>query len=306
MIEYDSEPKVTILMSTYNGECFIREQVDSLLAQQGVDIKINVRDDGSTDNTVALLREYNDKRIRIGKGRNLKPAQSFLKLLRECDESEYYAYCDQDDVWRERKLADAIEMLKRDDDGSPALYISTYDIVDSDLNYLFTFNMEFEKPMCLQDTIVHRAPSACTMVFNHALKEVLTRSKPDFVRMHDFWTLMVAEAFHYRIVTDSRPQLMYRQHGGNSVGITPSIFTRVRRIIHSAIHGKNERWRQAAELYKFYGDDMPGDSKEILECVLQYRRSLRNRLKLLNDKRFTHGSIYYDLLFKIAVFTGRF
>ena len=219
------------------------------MAQEGVNVKLQIRDDGSTDDTIKILESYNDPRISIRTGGNLKPALSFLTLLRECEDSEYYAYCDQDDYWYPNKLITAIKDLQSIYD--PALFISTYDVCDEKLNKLFTFDMKFEEQLRLQDTLLYRAPSACNMVFNHKLREAINRSNPKFVRMHDFWTLIVALSHQYKIITKNVPLIKYRQHEGESVGITPSAITRVKRLIRSSSKGNNERWRQAKEAYAF-------------------------------------------------------
>ena len=297
-------PTVSVLLSTYNGHQYIRELVDSVLAQKGVCVKLQVRDDGSTDDTIKILESYNDPRISIRTGRNLKPALSFLTLLRECDDSEYYAYCDQDDYWYPDKLITAIKDLKSIK--APALFISTYDVCDEKLNKMFTFDMKFDEPLRLQDTLLYRAPSACNMVFNHALREQINKSTPEYVRMHDFWTLIVALSHNYQIITRDVPLIKYRQHAGESVGITPTAMTRLKRLIHSSSKGNNERWRQAKEAYDFYGKELPADKNDILKSVVEYRVSFRNRMKLLKDKRFKTSSTYINILFKASVLVGKF
>ncbi len=297
-------PTVSVLLSTYNGHQYIRELVDSVLAQKGVYVKLQVRDDGSTDDTIKILESYNDPRISIRTGRNLKPALSFLTLLRECDDSEYYAYCDQDDYWYPDKLITAIKDLKSIK--VPALFISTYDVCDEKLNKMFTFDMKFDEPLRLQDTLLYRAPSACNMVFSHALREQINKSTPEYVRMHDFWTLIVALSHNYQIITRDVPLIKYRQHAGESVGITPTVMTRLKRLILSSSKGNNERWRQAKEAYDFYGEELPADKKDILKSVVEYRVSFRNRMKLLKDKRFKTSSAYINILFKVSVLMGKF
>ena len=90
--------KVTVLLSTYNGEKFIKHQIQSLLAQRGVDLQIVIRDDGSTDETIRILKSFNNNKIKIIKSNeNLGPAKSFINLLNIVGDSDYYAFCDQDD-----------------------------------------------------------------------------------------------------------------------------------------------------------------------------------------------------------------
>lgn len=297
---------VSILLSTYNGEKYITELVDSLLAQKDVDIRIVVRDDGSSDNTIALLEQYHDERIRIFTGDNLKPARSFLELVKLAGDADYYAFCDQDDVWNDNKLINALNKMEREDASKPILYMSTYDVVDCDLNLLFTRDMKFHIPFKLQTTIMERSPSGCVMVFNRKLKELVELSNPVDLRMHDFWALMVAEAFHAVIVTDNRAQLKYRQHENNVVGFGVTWHVKIKRLIKSAIYGNNERQRQAVCFLNEYGNILPEDSKLILEEVANYKRSLKNRISFALNKEYRLDSIYVNALFIISVLLGLF
>lgn len=91
---------VQVVMSTYNGEKYLKEQIDSILSQEGVDVRLYIRDDGSSDRTTDILASYQEhKNVKIEKGNNLGFAKSFLTALDECDEADYYAFSDQDDVW---------------------------------------------------------------------------------------------------------------------------------------------------------------------------------------------------------------
>ena len=111
--------RLTVLMSTYNGEKYLRNQLDSILAQQlpeGMELKVVVRDDGSTDSTLAILEEYtknNNDKVSYYIGENLKPARSFWHLVHNCEQSDYYSYSDQDDVWFPDKLSRAINAIER-------------------------------------------------------------------------------------------------------------------------------------------------------------------------------------------------
>ena len=113
-----SQPKVNILLATYNGEKFLKTQLDSLIEQTYENIDIYVRDDCSTDNTVEFIKNYiesnkSGKRIILleNNGVNLRPPKSFYQIARECEPAEYYAFCDQDDVWYPDKIKWAVEEL---------------------------------------------------------------------------------------------------------------------------------------------------------------------------------------------------
>lgn len=96
---------VTVLLSTYNGEKFLEEQLQSLIQQKNVEVRILVRDDGSTDGTVSILDRWkNDRLLNWYTGDNVGAGKSFVDLLFKVPQSDYYAFCDQDDVWLPNKL----------------------------------------------------------------------------------------------------------------------------------------------------------------------------------------------------------
>ena len=124
---------VVVLLSTYNGERFLEEQLESIVAQKGVKPTIIVRDDGSTDRTREILDKWQEGgRLRWYNGPNMGPARSFLNLLRDSDDADYYAFSDQDDYWLPEKLDVATSKLAPYGD-EPALYFSQTQLVDKDL-----------------------------------------------------------------------------------------------------------------------------------------------------------------------------
>ena len=108
--------KICVLMSTYNGDKYIIEQIESILNQKKVNVELLIRDDGSTDKTLEILEEYSKKykNLKYYSGQNLKTARSFMDLLFRAGEYEYYSFSDQDDVWDLDKLTVGISYLKDD------------------------------------------------------------------------------------------------------------------------------------------------------------------------------------------------
>ena len=297
---------VNVLLSSYNGEKYIEELIRSVLNQEGVNVILTIRDDGSSDNTINLIRAINDKRIRLVVGaENLGPAKSFLTLLRDCEKADYYAYCDQDDVWYPNKLSTAVSKL---DYNTPALFMSTYDVVDGNLNVIEKRDMGFNNPFRIETTLMYRCPSGCVMLFNNALRSVLIKKMPESIRMHDFWTLLVAMGIKAQIVTEDISLLKYRIHGGNTVGLSQGIWDRVKRFKKSLLHNKHERYLQAKSLYDCYGNQFDKSTKEMLLKIVNYRKGIRNRFKLAFDKRFRENGHdkYVNRLFVISVLLGLF
>lgn len=297
---------VMILLSTYNGEKYIKPLIESILNQKNVNIQILVRDDGSKDKTVEILESYNYKNIRIIKGNNIGPQMSFLELVNQAGDADYYAYCDQDDVWYENKLERAVLKLEEKQE-KPALYISTYDVVNDKLEILYKYNMHFERELRLEDTLLYRAPSACNMVFNKQLCELIKKTNPDYIRMHDFWTLLIAEVTKSEIITDDISGIMYRQHADNTVAINANWIVRGKRLLKSALTGKNERLRQAKNLLKEKETlNISGRELEVLNQICFYKKGILPRWRLAFDKKYLTRENYINILFKVSVLLGIF
>ena len=122
------DKKVAVLISTYNGKKYLKEQLDSILNQTYPNIEIVIRDDGSTDSTLELVKEYQEKHsnIRLKEGTNIGFIKSFFKLLEMAD-ADYYAYCDQDDIWLENKIELAVNALNQADNTKPNMAFGNAD-----------------------------------------------------------------------------------------------------------------------------------------------------------------------------------
>ena len=135
--------KVNVLMSTYNGEAYIREQLDSLYHQTYQNIDVYIRDDGSTDGTYSIVEEYSQKsndKIRFivipSNDKNLGYPDCFWELLRVVPKADYYSFCDQDDWWYPRKIEEAVLTLNTIDESIPALTFCKFDYYDSNMKFI--------------------------------------------------------------------------------------------------------------------------------------------------------------------------
>ena len=159
---------IQILMSTYNGENYLREQLDSLLNQTYENIKILIRDDGSKDGTIQILKEYSEKypnKIECIFDENIGVIKSFFELMKKSDEKcNYFAFCDQDDFWLKEKVEKAIEQIKEE---IPFLYCSNTILVDENLKILKINNEK--KEIDLNNILVENCATGCTVVINNKL-----------------------------------------------------------------------------------------------------------------------------------------
>ena len=213
--------KVQILLSSYNGEKYIGEQIDSLLNQDYENISILIRDDGSTDNTVAVLRSYEKQNdcISLIEGNNIGAVASFFELMKDADLSaDLFSFCDQDDVWKKNKVSKAVEKFFCFKDEKPYLYFTNLTVTDEHLNII----EDTKSPCCIgpENAIVQNIASGCTMVIDRKLLLLVLDNQPNIanVYMHDWWIYLLA-SFLGEVVFDSNSYIMYRQHGSNTLGI---------------------------------------------------------------------------------------
>ena len=186
--------KVLVLLSSYNGEKYIKEQINSILNQKNVDINILIRDDGSSDNTQNILKEIEAKcsRIHCIFENNIGYKHSFMKLVYQAgSEYDYYAFADQDDVWLEDKMSAAISMI---DITSPCLYYSMMSQVDVNLNMLEE-QQEYKYPLNKKMILFQNFVQGSTIVFNKKLYSLLHKYKMSKEVAHDIWIPIVASYF---------------------------------------------------------------------------------------------------------------
>lgn len=298
--------RVAVLLSTYNGERYLKNQIDSILGQTGVDVTLFVRDDGSSDNTVKILMENKIKGIHVSVGENKGPANSFMEMVYSVpEEFDYYAFADQDDVWDSDKLLAAC--LKLNEPDTPTLYTSNQMIADSDSNDIKK-RYNVPPPYDLLNIIDKNYLSGCTFVMNKTLMALIKSKKPSEEllqsRMHDTWIIAVA-AGAGRVIYDDTPHIHYRQHDANVVGVrdeTSSI------RIKQKVRGNHINYHAvfADELLALYGDVLTSENKRIVE-LYSTTKTVGGKLKFLLSREFNNGYKRKKITFalKLLFFEGK-
>src|SRR5260221_11360073 len=219
-----SAPAVTILLCTVNGERFLADQLASLERQTFKNWKLIASDDGSTDRTKSVLlgfqKSFAPGKVEIVEGpRRGAPANFLFQACVENLASEYYAFCDQDDVWEADKLARAIAALERTDPGIPALYGSRTRLVDEDDNEIGLSPLFQRKPE-FRSALVQSIAGGNTIVFNQKPRELLVFCGADVdVPSHDWRLFQVTSACGGQVHYDVWPSVRYRQHAHNVIGL---------------------------------------------------------------------------------------
>lgn len=297
--------KLIVLMSTYNGEKYIREQLDSLLNQDLRPDKIFVRDDGSTDETVNILEEYasENRIVEYYYGSNMGPAKSFFDLINKCEEADYYALCDQDDVWFKDKLSRAVSLLEKEDNSIPLLYCSKYTLTDKDLNPIDSNVSSLYNFSDFAHSLIYHTAPGCTFVFNNEARKKIIKYdlNNNYYLIHDAIIHKVVCLFG-KMILDEEPHMYYRQHGDNEIGMNANNFKvfvgRVNRFLHGKI--KNYRSKSAQAILNVYGNECDKDKKELLEIVAYYKSNKEYKHRLMNMDCFKSHTIN-DEFFKILV-----
>jgi glycosyltransferase involved in cell wall biosynthesis len=213
----DVAPMTVVLMSTYNGERYVVEQLNSILAQLPSGGKILVRDDGSTDGTVQKVSELTDPRIELVVGTNLGFGASFLTLLQLAPaETEMVMFSDQDDVWLPGKISRAWDHLKALAH-VPALYGSAQTLVDQNLDALGV-TPSWQRNPSFSGALTENIITGCTAALNQrALALLKYAGVPSQVYFHDWWCYLVVSAFG-TVIHDNESRILYRQHSNNQIG----------------------------------------------------------------------------------------
>jgi len=209
-------PKVIILMGTYNGQRYLEEQLDSICAQTHKNWELWISDDGSSDNTGQILKDYQTRLgehvLRIFSGPRKGFSANFLSLV--CNENlagTYFAYSDQDDIWQPSKLQKAVSWLNTVSDETPALYCGRTKLVNEH-GEAIGFSPLFKKRTGFLNALIQNIGGGNTMAFNFSALNLLREAGEAInIVAHDWWTYMVVSGAGGVVFYDPNPTLDYRQ-----------------------------------------------------------------------------------------------
>lgn len=216
--------KIDILLATYNGQEFLREQIDSILNQSYQDFNLIISDDSSEDETYKILKEYEkkDSRIRLFRQeKNLGLIQNFEFLLKQVT-SDYFMFSDQDDIWKENKIEKSINKLKQE---KAALVYTDLEIVDKNLEIIYPSYWKYKniykkikKYNNFEALYLNNFVTGCTILAkSNYIKDIVPLPKTSKFMLHDYWTALVI-ASKDKIAYLDEPTIKYRQHKNNRVG----------------------------------------------------------------------------------------
>lgn len=283
-----NEAIVEILLAAYNGESFIREQLDSIVNQSDTRWHLTVSDDGSTDGTPRLLDEYvqryPEKITRYFSGQRFGNARDhFFCLMRQCD-AAYMMFCDQDDVWYPDKVQEIMAAMLAAENQygiqTPLLVFTDQTPTDAQLRplapSLMRYQKQYFKSFEYRSILMQNVVTGGAMAINRALALLGAQCvDTQNVIMHDWWLAVVAARFG-RIIYLDEPMSDYRQHAGNSVGAknVGGLFYMLFKLRHlqSLKETISEKKRQADVFKRTYAQGL-SDEDQLFLCQMAKKRS---------------------------------
>ncbi|KPB99487.1 Group 2 family glycosyl transferase [Pseudomonas amygdali pv. lachrymans] len=245
--DYDAgRVDVAILMCTYNGATYLREQLESFRAQSFQNWTLYVSDDASTDATRSILTDYRrrwgEHKVVIFNGPCQGFGKNFISLLKRQEiQAHYYAFSDQDDVWFSDKLERSVKRLEAITEKTPGLYCSRTRLIDA-TGRVIGFSPLFPRLPSFRNALVQSIAGANTMLVNHAARQLLMLIPDDAkIVAHDWLTYIIVTACGGEACYDGEPSLDYRQHSGNLIGANSSFSDRITRL-RKMLSGRFSEW----------------------------------------------------------------
>lgn len=294
--------KVQILLSTYNGERFLIEQLNSIKNQSHSNISLLIRDDGSTDNTVEIIKKYielnTDFNIRLIEGDNLGVIGSFMELVNLSDDTcDYYGFSDQDDVWFKNKVEKGINSLEKKSEC--LIYSSAFIPVDKDLK-----EVSYKKPNfkpSFYNSLIENIATGCTIIFSKEMKELVEGRDYSKAAIHDWWFYIVSTSLG-EICYDETPLMYYRQHDGNTIGAKNGRFSKWVSRFKRISSWRKEILAQCKLLLREYDSVLIEDKKNCVIEFLEYRElSFFKRIKYIRSKKIYRQNKMDNYIFNILL-----
>ncbi|CAJ1222956.1 putative protein [Lactococcus lactis] len=306
--------KINILLSTYNGEKYLSEQLDSILTQTYQDWRLLIRDDGSEDGTRLLIKKYQqkDKRIEFineNSSENIGFISSFFRLLK-FSEADYYFFCDQDDIWLPNKIELTINRAFNDNQNEPMLYFTSLTVVRSDLQEIGKREID-SKRLKLTDELLGNQVTGGVMMVNRRLAS-LWESMDSCVISHDWYLALLASATGQIVYIEQSTEL-YRQHENNVIGeqITHSVNDNLKSLKNNGISNVlSKQWEyikktqlQASKLFQI--EEIDKNKIQIIQDFVELSdQSILRRTMAMLKHRYRRNSKKDTFLLSLLLLTN--
>lgn len=296
--------KVAVLLSTYNGEKYVAEQIHSILTQTYKNLVLVIRDDGSSDKTKKIVKEFADKyeNIRMVEGKNMGFIKSFFELLKY-EQADYYAYADQDDIWLPEKISLAVKSLEQYPETMPNMAFSNSDYYN--VNMELIKEGEKNKTFSFINSLYECVSQGMTMVINQTAKDMILDFVPEKVFFHDWWTYMICSGMG-NVAYDNVTTVKYRRDGKNATaegeGFLKVLEWRIKNLFGKG--GMKDIKMQQREFKRLFYNKVGPDEQKILDIFVQEKYSLKGALRKATYPNSLRRSKLADIAVRILFVFG--
>ena len=300
--------RILVLLSAYNGEKYISAQIESILHQKiEHQVDLLIRDDGSNDDTLNILRKYETNypdRIKVVEGKNIGYIKSFFWLIQEANGYDYYSLSDQDDVWLDNKLDIAVKYLEQEDNKIPLLYASTSYLVHDDL-IPFGTTQKKKREITFYNTIIQNFLPGHEQVMNQVLLDELKKPIDDTkIYVHDSWITNVAMV-KGKIIFNNDSFVYYRQHQNNEVGFGEGKIGWFKERVKRIRNNDNKKYAmQINYFFEVYADSLNRQEHEELKNFIESNKKLLSRFSYICHSQLYRQSARQTMLFRILYLFG--
>ena len=306
----DEKPEVAVLLSSYNGEKYIAEQIESIMNQTYQKCILYIRDDGSEDSTISIINECMKRykgRLHFCAGKNMGFVRSFQLLLKQCNSHEYYAWCDQDDVWMPEKIERAVCLLEKDrrtnvgSNEAPVLYFSDYDYYDESMTFI-QHGLVHSRGPSFENSLFDCISLGFCSVFNQKARKMMLEKMPRRSCGHDWWTYMLCAAFGRVIYDKGFISVKYRRiEESISPGGMGFISLQIWRIKKFILNRYFHRIHlQIKEFCNYYVDVVSDEKRELLRLFEKDRISVGEVIQKVFYPAFFRQNIPEELMLRLC------
>lgn len=289
-------PSVCVLLCTYNGEKYLRRQIDSVLHQKDVRVAVMAHDDGSSDGTLDILNEIN---ISLFGNGHLGAAHGFFYLMEQAPEADFYAFCDQDDIWDDDKLSSAVKAMNMDPQ-KPMLYCSSTRLVAEDGSPIMVHRADPARS--LSSRMFYSSISGNTIVFNRSMKDIAVMHHPEEMVMHDSWMVKLCIAVGGKLFIDEDAHIDYRMHSNNTVGMELNLRQKLQKFIR-VVNSRGEG-QELIDICSLYGLMIKPEFRRLAADTEKTRTDVRCRSNFMKDHGIDFNSRGFNMAFAMKVKKG--
>ena len=296
-----------VLLSAYNGEKFIKEQIDSIINQNGVDVRLVIRDDGSTDRTVSIiegLQTIYPNCIELKKGNNVGIHRSFRELFLETDSSDYIAFADQDDCWDNNKLIVAISSMEK---YNCDFYSCSARLVNENMEMIGDTNCnkaKYSYYMRGNSKLLTPGAQGCTIVLSKKAWEILkNRNYPDYYG-HDTW-LTVASYYLFDCLYDTTSYMSYRQHNNSATGNRTHKVKQFLIRIKQYSNGLSRYKQLANDIISSFSIDLSNDDMKVINAIWANETRMIDRIRNIKKYRFGKYGFLENWIYHLYYISGK-